>query len=102
MTMTDTFQPAARSKRDSQMAREAAQERLAVAQRVATAVQEYHEAADAIDDAQDKLSIASKARLSAIRELRDCKLTISEIGALTGLSSSRVQALARSEADDAA
>lgn len=96
MTMTDTT-PAIRTKRDSQRAREAAQERLATAQRVAEAVQAYHESADAIDEAQERLTSASRARLSAIRELRRCKLTISEIGELTGLSSSRVQALARGE-----
>jgi hypothetical protein len=101
MTMIDTTSEAPRQKRDSVQARKDAQERLENAQRVAKAVEEYHNSADAIDVAQEQLTTASRARLSAIRELRQCRLTIAEIGSLTGLSSSRVQALARGEADAA-
>ena len=97
--MIEDTQVAPRRCRDSQRALEAAQERLAVAQRVAAAVETYHEAADRIDDAQSRLGTASADRLCAIRALRGCKLTISEIGELTGLSASRVQALAREDAD---
>jgi hypothetical protein len=99
MTMIDTTSDAPRQKRDSARARRDAQTRLETAQRVAKAVEEYHNSADAIDVAQEQLTTASRARLSAIRELRQCRLTIAEIGSLTGLSSSRVQALARGEAD---
>jgi hypothetical protein len=99
MTTIDTTSEAPRQKRDSVRARKDAQERLETAQRVAKAVEEYHNSADAIDVAQEQLTTASRARLSAIRELRQCRLTIAEIGSLTGLSSSRVQALARGEGD---
>ena len=99
MTMIDTTSDAPRQKRDSARARRDAQTRLETAQRVSKAVEEYHDSADAIDVAQEQLTTASRARLAAIRELRQCRLTIAEIGSLTGLSSSRVQALARGESD---
>jgi hypothetical protein len=82
-------------RRDAAGAREAALERLATAQAIADAVDSYHGAADRIDAATAELASASEARLEAIRRLRQCKLTISEIGDLTGLSQSRVQALSR-------
>lgn len=85
----------ARSKRDSEGAKKAARERMETAETVVTAVASYHSAADAIEEAQENLMNASQDRLVAIRKMRECRLTISEIGALTGLSSSRVQALAK-------
>ena len=84
--------------RNADAARSAAAERVAQAQKVAAAVEDYHAAADRIDAATLELSNASKARLESIRAMRACKLTITDIGELTGLSSSRVQALAREEA----
>jgi hypothetical protein len=72
-------------------------DRLATAQRVADAVEAYHKAADRIDAANAELAAASTDRLEAIKGMRQCKLTISEIGALTGLSASRVQALSRDD-----
>jgi hypothetical protein len=84
-------------RRDAASARQAVQDRLANAQRVADAVEAYHKAADRIDAANAELASASTDRLGAIRGMRQCKLTISEIGALTGLSASRVQALSRDE-----
>lgn len=85
-------------RRDAAGAREAARERLATAQSVADAVEAYHQAADRIDTASSELSAASEDRLEAIRRLRQCRLTIAEIGDLTGLSQSRIQALSREDA----
>lgn len=87
---------AERSARNSEQAKLAAQERVETARRVEEAVAAYHDAADRMEDAQSALTGASKERLTAIKKLRDCKLSITEIGELTGLSSSRVQALSKS------
>lgn len=103
-TITTTVAPARKAggrnitqRRDAASAREAALERLAAAQSIADAVDAYHGAADRIDAATEELSAASEARLDAIRRMRQCKLTIAEIGDLTGLSQSRIQALSRED-----
>lgn len=84
-------------RRDAAGARQAVLDRLANAQRIADAVESYHQAADRIDAATAELAAASDARLEAIRGMRQCKLTIAEICGLTGLSASRIQALSREE-----
>jgi hypothetical protein len=95
MTMTESAETRTATRRDASAAKAAAQERLATAQRVANAVEAYHEAADRIDAANAELSAAAEARLGAIRALRESGLTIAEIGDLTGLSTSRIQSLSR-------
>lgn len=95
MTTPDNNNKRDRAVRDSEKAKIAAQERVATARRVEEAVSAYHDAADRMESAQTELSGASRDRLTAIKALRDCRLPITEIGELTGLSSSRVQALSK-------
>lgn len=85
----------AAERRDATAARQAAQDRVAQAEQVARSVEQFHNAADRIDEANAELARANEDRLTAIREMRASKLTISEISALTGLSSSRIQALTK-------
>ena len=80
-------------KRDAASARKAAAERIETAEKIASAVDAYHNAADRIDAAQAELKEASGNRTESLRVLRTCGLTVSEISSLTGLSSSRVQSL---------
>lgn len=87
-----------RGRRDASAARKSAAERLATAQRVAEAVDAFHEAADRIDNATAALAAASQSRLDAVNALRAAGLTISEVSDLTGLSQSRVQSLLRTSA----
>lgn len=95
MTTPDTSAKSNRLVRNSEKAKLAAQERVETARRVEEAVSAYHNAADRMESAQSELSGASRERLLAIKTLRDCKLSITEIGELTGLSSSRVQTLSK-------
>lgn len=92
--MTETAEaPVVSSRRDADSARKAAADRIETAKKIAGAVDAYHNAADRIDAAQAELRDASTSRTNSLRELRNCGLTVSEISALTGLSSSRVQSL---------
>ena len=96
MTTPDNKDKTERVLRNSEKAKLAAQERVDTAKRVEEAVSAYHDAADRMESAQSSLSGASRERLQAVKALRDCRLSLTEIGELTGLSSSRVQALAKS------
>ena len=88
--------------RDADAARAAAAERVKTAELIATAVGDYHTASDRIEAANVELASASEARLGAINSMRTGGLTFTEIHELTGLSTSRVQALVRSDKEDAA
>jgi hypothetical protein len=85
--------PVAKSRRDADAARARAAEMVATANKMATAVAAYHDAADRIDAAQTELATAGTARLDALRQLRHCGLAVSEIAELSGLSASRIQSL---------
>lgn len=82
-------------RRDSERAKLAAQQRVETAKEVAEAVSRYHDAADRIDAAHRQTRQATGERAAALQTMRRCGLTVSEISSLTGLSSSRVQALLR-------
>lgn len=86
--------PVTRS-RDAQAARAAAEQRVHLAQQVAEAVAHFHDAADRIDEAQASLRAATEHRTHALQRMRHCHLSITEMSALTGLSTSRIQALLR-------
>jgi hypothetical protein len=80
-------------KRDADRARAAAKERMETARRVSEAVDLFHDAADRIDAAHNELRDATRVRTEAICKLRGCGLSVPEISTLTGLSTSRIQAL---------
>jgi hypothetical protein len=87
-------------KRDAARARGEARERVETAERVANSVDAYHGAADRLEKSQTDLREASRDRAESIRDLRSCRLTIADIAELTGLSSSRVQALLKDPTAD--
>jgi hypothetical protein len=87
------------SARDAEVARQKAAQRIEQARRISEAVDQYHQAADAIDAAQRTIAAASQDRVAALRMMRDEGMSISEIAELTALSPSRIQALVRGEAD---
>jgi hypothetical protein len=87
------------SARDAEVARQKAAQRIEQARRISEAVDQYHQAADAIDAAQRTVAAASQDRVAALRMMRDEGMSISEIAELTALSPSRIQALVRGEAD---
>jgi hypothetical protein len=93
---TSAVLPAGR--RDADRAKLAAQQRIETAKLVADAVNQYHDAADRIDSAQRQTRQATTDRAAALQVMRTCSLTVSEISDLTGLSTSRVQALLRDTA----
>jgi fructose-1,6-bisphosphatase/inositol monophosphatase family enzyme len=86
-----------RGSRNAENARRMAEERVATAQRIASAVTEYHVAADRIDAAHKELSDAGADRLAALVTLRACGLSVADISGLSGLSSSRIQNLVKGE-----
>lgn len=98
-TVTSKAAPAV-PKRDASRARGEARERVAIAERVANSVDAYHGAADRLEKSQADLREASRERAESIRDLRVCRLTIADIAELTGLSSSRVQALLKDPSTD--
>lgn len=98
-TVIDKAAPAA-PKRDASRARGEARERVEIAERVATSVDSYHGAADRLEKSQADLREASRDRAESIKDLRNCRLTIADIAELTGLSSSRVQALLKDSTAD--
>lgn len=81
--------------RDAQAARAAAEQRVRLAQQVADAVAHFHDAADRIDAAQASLRAATGERTDALHRMRSCGMSITEMSSLTGLSTSRIQALLR-------
>jgi hypothetical protein len=95
MTDTDTTPVKPASRRDQTAALQAAEEIVARAQRMQTAVVDFHKAAEKIDQAKILSDEGSRARLVALLALRDCQLPVSQISDLTGLSASRIQALLR-------
>jgi hypothetical protein len=91
----DTAAAPAGGRRDADRAKLAAQQRIETAKLVADAVNQYHDAADRIDSAQRQTRQATTDRAAALQVMRTCGLTVTEISDLTGLSTSRVQALLR-------
>ncbi len=90
------------SARDADVARQKAAQRIEQARRISEAVDQYHQAADAIDAAQRTIAGAAQDRVAALRLMRDEGMSISEIAELTALSPSRIQALVRGDADPTA
>jgi hypothetical protein len=86
---------AASSRRDPAAARTAAAERVATAMRIEASVERFHAASDKLDEAAKMTADASDERLAALHDMREAGLTISEMASLTGLSSTRLQALTR-------
>jgi ribosomal protein S11 len=83
--------------RDVDAAKAKAAARVDSARRIASAVDEFHKAADEIEHGHSLVANATKARSVALRSMRDAGLSIHEIAELTSLSPSRVQALVREE-----
>ena len=92
---TGSAEAAGSGRRDPERAKLVAQQRVETAKQVADAVNRYHDAADRIDAAQRQTRQATGERATALQTMRRCGLTVAEISSLTGLSSSRVQALLR-------
>jgi hypothetical protein len=84
-----------KGRRDAQAAARAAADMVATAQRIAKAVESFHEAADRLEEAARISGEATKDRLRALLDMRSAGLSINEISALTGLSPSRLQSLTR-------
>lgn len=82
-------------RRNADAARKAAAERLQRAQDVSDAVAKYHDASDREDAAKAEQQEAGVDRRDAICQMRKSGLTIAAIAELTGLSTSRVQALTK-------
>lgn len=79
--------------RDASEARRRAEEMVEQAQRTAAAVEAYHGATDDLEDAERRRADAAARRVSSLRAMREAGQTVSTISALTGLSSSRINAL---------
>ncbi|MDG1188680.1 MAG: hypothetical protein P8N13_09500 [Ilumatobacter sp.] len=81
--------------RDSEAARNAAEEMVKRAQASSEAIGEFHQASDVIEKADAEILEANERRVAAVKKMRDNKTSIVDIENLTGLSSSRIQSMIR-------
>jgi|SaaInlStandDraft_1057018.scaffolds.fasta_scaffold64856_1 hypothetical protein len=81
--------------RDSEAARNAAEEMVKRAQASSEAIEEFHQASDVIEKADAEILKANERRVAAVKKMRDNKTSIVDIENLTGLSSSRIQSMIR-------